>query len=191
MTELLSPAAYARHAGISRQAVSKGMKSGTIPHTPEGLIDPVAADAARDSASPSARRPARQAGAASSDTVITHPAAGAGDSVNEPLLAPAVHSPLAVARTAQAASKAQLDQLKLRKAMGELVDRQEIEAELTSTFRELRDRMLGLPALVKGPLVSMQEEAVIASYLTEQIRSVLDDLATRAAERLTNAGLGV
>lgn len=46
----MSPADYARHAGISRQAVAKAMDAGKIPFRQDGgrkLIDPAAADRAR------------------------------------------------------------------------------------------------------------------------------------------------
>ncbi len=43
--KLLTPAAYARHRGVSRPAVVKALHAGRITLTPEGLIDPIAADA--------------------------------------------------------------------------------------------------------------------------------------------------
>ncbi len=45
--ELLTQAEYARHAGISRQAVSKMVKIGRIPISKDGKIDFAKADAAR------------------------------------------------------------------------------------------------------------------------------------------------
>jgi len=42
--KLLTPAAYARHRGVSRPAVAKALRERRITATAEGLIDPVAAD---------------------------------------------------------------------------------------------------------------------------------------------------
>lgn len=43
--KLMNPSEYARHRGCTRQAVGRALREGRISTTPEGLIDPVAADA--------------------------------------------------------------------------------------------------------------------------------------------------
>lgn len=188
----MTQAQYARHVGISRQAVSAQIKKGQIPVGPDGLINPVAADQARAMLVEPARSALKHKPSADAAPVNTHSGDEAsGDSVNQEDEPENPENTQAMrgaqlsshAKAAHYSIQAQLKKLDLEERMGTLVKAEEVSAILGDVFRELRDQLLALPSRVKGPLVMMNDETVIQAYLTEQLRLMLDHAAQQAADK--------
>lgn len=99
----MTRAEYARHRGVSRQAVSKMVSAGRIPLTPSGKINPAEADFAL--------------GQTQQRAVAREP---------EPPAAAPIESALNKARAQQAAIEAELKRLQLERELGRLVPTEQI-----------------------------------------------------------------
>ncbi|MBI4921868.1 MAG: hypothetical protein HY834_08970 [Devosia nanyangense] len=78
------------------------------------------------------------------------------------------------ARETYQAENARLD-LELR--LDKLADKDRAEQHTIATMRKLRDRLLGLPAMVSDRLASAPDARAIRTILAEELRKALDGLA--------------
>lgn len=152
---LLTPAAYARHRGLSRPAVAKALREGRITATADGLIDPVAADAqwlantrARVSAAPPA--PA--------------PAAGLAD--DEPMTYNEAKRRQAVADMGHA-------ELLLRELRGELVRVDAVRREYAKHLTAFRESLLTLPARLGPVLAAESDQRMVHDALQTELFAIL------------------
>lgn len=152
--------AYADSIGVSKQAVGKLVKKGIIILTANGRVDSEQADAARNNS----KDPAR--------ALVQPDKASAG---------------FTQVRTDRESIKLQLESMKLKQAMGELVSIAEMETAFFNIFRDCRNRLQTLPTDCKGRLVSMTDEREIQIFLSDKIQVILEDISRVAMEKINNA----
>jgi hypothetical protein len=143
---LMTPAAYARHRGCTRQAVREAVKAGRITPTFEGLVDPVAADAqwaarTRPRITPGAGAP---------------PATATGE--NE--------ISYREARRRQAVAAALMAEREQRRQAGELVRVADVALARQRAVAGARDVALGMSARL-APLVAAEADAGACARLIE------------------------
>ena len=77
--------------------------------------------------------------------------------------------------------------LDLDERLGRLVSKDDVEARVSSVFRTMRDRLLGMPAGLSERLAAQPDARAVRALLTAEIRRVLEALATDL-EHLDQAG---
>jgi|SRR5579859_2463709 len=165
MSRLITQAAYARHRGISREAVGKAVKKGWITLI-NGKIDPKRADrdwakntldrvgqpAKRARKAPKARaKPAKQG---SDDDQFTY----------------------TQARTQRERANAKLAELDLKERAGMLINADEARAHTFHNQRALRDLFVGITDRV-APRLILQPEQVVRHVIDEEIQRTLAVIA--------------
>ncbi len=135
-------AAYARHVGISKQAVNKMVKQGKILLTADGGIDFAEADHARRQNGDPARRMSEAS--AQIDGGSGPPKYGKND------LAPSRAAPetgglsFSKARTAREAYQAKIIQLEYERQLGQWLPKREIEDAMVTSGRKIRQGLDGV-----------------------------------------------
>ena len=181
---------YARHRGVSHTAVRKALASGRITASPDGTIDPEAADRHWASATdPSKPRNSvtgvprkRRAPGAPSDPLG---APGLEDGLVPPDGgAPRLVSSYAASRAAREAYLARLAKLEFEERSGKLVDADEVRAQIFGLGRRLRDTLMGLPDRLAPVLAGQADQAVIHQLLTQELMTSLAELSAAPPLRL-------
>lgn len=155
----LSRRAYAKHRGVTENAVRKAIVSGRIELEPDGTIDPVKADLAwakrtdpaqrRQSKTGSSSVPRAEAPAEKIKPVPVSAVEAVRDTLREAGEAPTAGGMNYVtARTANEVIKAQERRLRLGKLKGELVDRVKATTTVFMLARRERDAWVQWPARV-------------------------------------------
>lgn len=145
--------AYARHRGCALAAVQKAIDAGRLK-----------ASVGRDGAG----RP-----------TITNPEVA--DLEWDATTRTPVDTPdLQAARARREQALAELAELKLAQARGELVEAAEVERTIVDTFTRCRTKLLGLPARVKQQIPHLSADDV--ATINALVREALEDLATEGAE---------
>ena len=172
MGKIGSQAEYARHAGISRQAVSKAVASGAIP-TRDGKIDFDLADEVRRGAGNPAREP-------EPDMLPEMPEAVSAAPED------ATYRASRAERERIAAERAALDLAKLK---GELISRQEIADALVTAGRTIRNKLDALPhmadelvAIIAGGGGAGEVRQAIAERVTATEETIAKALAKPGGE---------
>lgn len=163
MAEGMSEREYARHAGLSRNAIAKARLTGKLVHHADGSIDPEASDRRRaETTDPSKQR--------SSDTARAVPdqaMAAVNETLREQGMAGGAGGVTFInARTANEVMKAQERRLNLQKRKGELVDRARAVALVFRLAREERDAWAGWPTRVAA---QMAAELGVATHHMQQV----------------------
>jgi len=177
MTTLISPAAYARKRGVSREAVSKAINNGRIStvagHNGRKMIDPEVADIqwAKNT------DPAQSARANSPKTIVP-PFLRAGDQQG---------SAYWDAHTRREIAAANREELLEKKLAGELVERVKVEDAAFAIGRMLRDAVLGLPTRLAPELAALPDAFEIETKLRNELRKVLEDITSITADDLAKA----
>lgn len=155
---------YARHAGISRQAVHKMVAAGKIPVRSDGQIDFVEADVARDAIADPARRLNDEAPAPPPPA----PAAEGGLTFNK-------------ARTATEAYRARLAEIEYKRAVGALLPREGVERGMFAAGRVIKRQI--------DTLVSMAEEIAAAARDggADQVRALLRQRVREVEQAMSDA----
>ena len=164
MRELVTQAEYARHRGVTKQAVSKAVKAGKI-RLLDGLIDPREADQTwlrRDvqTSAPPVQGPA------------VRPAAPAPEG---PRLTAADYWE---AKAARERAQAALAELELAEREGKLVDAGEMVAGQFEIFRQLRDALMATPERVAAEFPA-ETAALVYEATAREIRQVLEACVAR------------
>jgi len=188
----LSIRGYARHRGVSHTAVRKALGAGRITPSPDGAIDPVAADEQWATATnltkprnsvtgvPKMRRapgaPPKPLGVPGvEDGVASQPDEGG---------APRLVSSYAASRAAREAYLARLAKLDFEERSGKLVDADEVRAQIFGLGRRLRDTLMGIPDRLAPVLAGLTDQAVIHRLLTDEIMTSLAELSSARQPRL-------
>ena len=181
----LSIRGYARHRGVSHTAVRKALGAGRITPSPDGAIDPVAADEQWATATnltkprnsvtgvPKMRRapgaPPKPLGVPGvEDGVASQPDEGG---------APRLVSSYAASRAAREAYLARLAKLDFEERSGKLVDADQVRAQIYGLGRRLRDAFLGMPDRLAPLLVGQADQAIVHRLLTEEVMTCLAELS--------------
>lgn len=170
-------AEYARHAGISKQAVGKAVKRGQIPLRPDGKVDFESADLARSRN----LNPARDLAASDRKSV--------GGDQGDPPASPPEQAGLSFndARTAREAFQAKLSKLEYERKIGELISRQEVADALVTAGRAIRNKLDALPNMA-DELVAIVAAGGGARDVRQAIVERVTALEQSIAETLAKLG---
>lgn len=160
----ISKAAYARHRGVSKPAVTKALKDGRIKELADGTIDVEEADAmwsantkSLNTAMTAASRPASE----------RRPPSGDVPDYND-------------ARARNEAAKAALSELRLGEEQRRLLDRDEVRDAIFTLFRGIRDRLRSIPGRVCQQLIPMTDTREIMRLLQDEFDQALGEVADHA-----------
>ena len=170
----LTQAEYARHRGVSRQAVLKAVRAGRIRLTPEGRIDPAQADALWAANTDPIRGGPRTAGQARGLTLVREePGAGTRTPADIHPMLPS----LATSRAVREAYMARLARLDYEKRTGKLVDADRMRTAIFEVNRATRDRLLVIPDRLAATLAAIDVVAEVRRVLAEEIRVACEELS--------------
>ena len=159
-TKLMTQSEYARHAGISRQGVSKMVMAGTIPvHGERRLIDPAEADLARDAA----RTRVNMANGASNASSLKH----------------------RKARAAREESNAKLAQLEYEIAVKRVLPKASVEMALVEASRVIARQIDGLVSEVDNLEAAYRANGTKGMRL--HIKKCVRDIRQGIADALTES----
>jgi hypothetical protein len=166
------PVDYARHRGVSRQAVHKAIAEGRI-ELVQGRINRELADQEWQANS---ARPADQPGSAGAPAADAARDAAiptrAGDSDRAPRLS------YNEARTAWQWYRARIAQLEYEERAGRLADVEQMKAAAFEEARRLQEKILAMPDRI-APFLAGKPRAECARILRIELRRVLEDAAGR------------
>ena len=151
--QLMSQAEYARHRRVSRQYVSRLAKAGVLVMR-AGKVDVAASDAVLDD------RPEKVSEAATSATVE------AGLQTTS----------YAQAKLADMVFRARLRKLEYETRSGKLIPADEVKVQWFRLARQIRDKLLGLPAKLAPQLAALAEVRQVRELLAVEIEAVLRGL---------------
>ena len=167
----LTQAQYAKAKGVSRQAVHKLVKSGVIPLTEDGLVDPVIADAkALHLLNPGRSK-------ITGSMIQPSPVGGSVDPF-------AVPSSLNAAKLQREHYAGLREKLEYEKLLGGLLERETVEREMFEAARMLRDGVLNVAKRIAPQLAAMNDAGGVEQLLHAELRRVLDNFSRLAAQSL-------
>lgn len=176
MSNLISPAEYARRRGVSREAVSKAIDKGRIStiagNNGRKMIDPEVADI----------QWAKNTDTAQAARANSPKAAAAPPSRDEPQ-----GTAYWLAHTRREIAAANREEILEKKLRGDLVDRARVESAAFGIGRMLRDAVLGLPTQLAPEIVSMTDAFSIEIKLRDALRQVFADFIKLTADDLAKA----
>lgn len=168
--KLLSKNQYAKHRGVSHTAVSKAVKAGRIPTTPDGLIDPESADKEWEkNTDPS--KPL--------NSITGDPKRRKGEEKQGTGAATALPSdvpPIAVSLAAKEAIRTEREKIKLLKERNKLVSVDKVRADSFAVFRLTQEKLLNIPDRLAPVLAATNDSREIHRLLVCEIRLVCEDL---------------
>lgn len=167
----MTQAQYARHRGVSRQAVLKAVRSGRIRADQEGRIDPEAADASwLQNTDPT--KPSNSVGGNPHGAVPRRHRSSGGERMFSPS-APDYHFSRAVRET----YLARLVRLEYERKTGKLIDAEESRRAAYQDNRRVRDLLLALPERLAAQLAACADPVECRRLLTDEIRRVCEELS--------------
>jgi hypothetical protein len=172
---MMTQAEYARYRGVSRQAVSKAVRSGRIVLAEDGMIDPEAADASwRRNTDPS--KP--------SNSVAGNPRGAVPRARHSNPQAPRVTtggpSPgpdYHVSRAVRETYLAKLVRLEYEIKTGKLIDAEESRHAAFQDNRRVRDLLLAIPDRTAAQLAACSDPAECHRLLAAEIRRACEELS--------------
>lgn len=168
--DAISKSAYARHRGCSPANITKHIKAGNIP--PEALTDDgkviwrVADLAMARNADPSRKRDDSRPGIYDDDPEVDDMLAddGSGDSYQ-------------AMRTAKLSKSIQIDEIKIKRLQGELVEVGEVNAAAYEAGQLVQQRLEGFAVRAAPQLVGIETELGVRERLQNLIITELKDIA--------------
>jgi phage terminase Nu1 subunit (DNA packaging protein) len=151
--ELVSQAEYARHRGVSRQYISRLAKAGVLV-VRGGKVDVAASDAVLDD------RPEKISEAATSG----------------PVEAGAQTTTYAQAKLADMLFRARLRKLEYETKSGKLIPTDEVKVVWFKQARQIRDKLLAMPAKLAPQLAALGEVRAVRELLDTEIEAILRGL---------------
>jgi len=151
--QLVSQAEYARHRGVSRQYISRLAKAGVLVMR-GGKVDVAASDAVLDD------RPEKISEAATSG----------------PVEAGAQTTTYAQAKLADMLFRARLRKLEYETKSGKLIPTDEVKAVWFKQARQIRDKLLAVPAKLAPQLAALGEVRAVRELLDTEIEGILKGL---------------
>ncbi len=165
--KLLSKNAYAKRRGVSHTAVNKAVSAGRITTTPEGLIDPEAADKQWEENTD----PSKPLNSVTGDAKHRK----GGDGAQTTAL-PSGVPPISVSMAAKAAITAERERIKLQKEKNRLVSVDKVRADSFAVFRLTQEKLLNIPDRLAPILAATNDSHEIHRLLVAEVRLVCEDL---------------
>lgn len=159
---------YARLIGVSPAYVSRLIHQGKIPTTPEGLVLPSEADAARIVHRDPSRSHLVKSRLADAERAAEAPNTAAYQK----------------ARTEKMQYAAKLAELEFERARGELLDKQETLAAFYALCRQARDRLLQIEVRLPPLLAGKRSKEEIGRIIGAEVRAALEDLSEANLEAI-------
>ncbi len=192
----LTQSEYARHRGITRQAVFIAKKDGRLVIGADGLIDVKASDAKWAAATPGLEggvvRTKKTARARAVPTPPATPAEVASPEVEKPEappapapqdtpavpppLAPASTPTLVDAKTRREMAMAEKAELDLRSRRGELLEVEVVRKAVFDIMRSVRERLFAIPTRLAPELAGANTPAKVRVLLEGALEEALADL---------------
>lgn len=169
-----SQAELARDLGVSRQAVSDLVKRQILSVDADGKID---VDQARQHIAERVR-PSAKTAATAAPRPSTSPAAVSAPPAQDTITS--YH----VAKTLREAAEANIAQLKLKRLLAELVDRETAVQATFTAFRTLRDNLNYLPRRISSQVATLTSARDVQLALEEAIRETLAAFKDRVMPQL-------
>ena len=160
---LMSQADYARHRNVNRSHISRLAKRGILVMRGK-LVDVAASDAVLDDKPVDQVLPDAHAAAQSA-----RPAADAGGPVAQP-------GNFAQARTAEMVFRARLRKLEFETKSGRFLSSDEVKVKWYTVVRQIRDKLLAIPAKLAPQLAALSNPAEIRDLLDGEIIAILKSL---------------
>lgn len=191
---LITQSEYARRRGVAKSAVAKAVKESRI-RLIDGLIDPEVADiqwerntrARADSAKPEAAGVAPGiafVGGGSGRALLPIEAAAINGAAASPGAASApsqAPDPIySVDRARREKFEADMAEIRLSEARGDLVNLAAVRAEIANRVGQLRANLLQIPARLAPLLANESDQARCHSLLDGELRAVLTDIVDPA-----------
>jgi hypothetical protein len=162
---------YARHRGVSHEAVRKALRSGRIRQDAEDGIDPDQADAdwEKNTRSSVVTTPPQPVQVATREATAASAQVGATDSPNTPSYQKA--------RAVKEFYAARLAKLEYEEREGKLVNIDEINVQHFNRARRLRDRLLVIPHRLAARLAAETDVRTVEEMLDTALCEALEDLS--------------
>jgi hypothetical protein len=165
MAQTVTRAALAKMWGVSRGRVDNMVAAGQLPVKANGKIDVEIATAIRQSMAPDRLEQGANAR-------LSKAAERGGpdlDVIEGGKQEPTIYR----ARTAKAVHDARMAEINVKKALGAVVDRDEVKAEAHAAARVLVQRLLAIPARV-APVVAVEiDDRKCRAVIEQEIRQVI------------------
>jgi hypothetical protein len=158
-------AEYARHRGVSREAVRQAVRDGRIALGDDGLIDFAAEDEAWEQNTDTTKP---------RNSVTGEPRPGRRQA--------AATTTLAKHKATHEEWRAKQARLDYRKASGDLVSRREAEQRFEEVARRARQRLEAIPDRLAAMLAAEADPAEVHRLLREEIRVACSELADASDE---------
>jgi len=159
---LMSQADYARHRNVNRSHISRLAKRGILVMRGK-LVDVAASDAVLDD------KPVDQVLPDAHAAAPSRPAADAGGPVAQP-------GNFAQARTAEMVFRARLRKLEFETKSGRFLSSDEVKVKWYTLVRQIRDKLLAIPAKLAPQLAALSDPAEIRDLLDAEIIAILKSL---------------
>jgi hypothetical protein len=157
---------YARHRGVTHQAVMRAIKEGRITKEPDGSIDPVKADEEWSQNTDFSRRPDKARATVKGEA----PPASNGPDYN-------------VSRAVREAYTARLAKLEYEEKTGKLIDAEKVKTTWFNTLRIVRDRILQIPDRMTAILMAETDPLKFKTTLDAELRRILEDASSEIAKQ--------
>ncbi len=171
----MTQAEYARHRGVSRQAVSKAIRAGRIVVAEGGKIDPEAADAGwqrtTDPTKPSNSVVGNPRGAL---PLVRRAASPVPRAVRG---SPAPGPDYQVSRAVRETYLAKLVRLEYEIKTGKLIDAEESKRAAFQDNRRVRDLLLAIPDRTAAQLAACSDPAECHRLLAAEVRRACEELS--------------
>ncbi len=159
---------YAKHRGVSPEAVSKAVKTGRISASSKGKIDPAIADQEWEANTDPSRNPSRAAKATDGEAEAASVSGGL--------------PPYAQSRAIREAYEARLSKLEYEVKTGKLINADEVRVVVFNVGRITRDKLMGLPDRVSSILSGLRDSHEIHKLLSAEIRLICEELSNDATK---------
>lgn len=179
MSDDMSKRQYAKHRGVSRAAIAGALRDGRITAGPDGMIDPVRADAdwLANTRPRVGNPPTTPPGMTPAGKSVTPP---------EPVKPRVELSDVAVAaynesRARREAANAEMAELERDRLRGLLVDADQVRNDAFMAARAVRNTLQAIPARLSALLASEADEKKIYRMLEGAIDDACRALSEKAA----------
>ena len=177
MAKKISANAYAKHRGVSGEAVKKAIQQGRITAAPDKKghyqIDPTIADKEWEANT----RPSKPNQSKKSKKEIEEEQKAIEDDADSFLDQAAGKLSYAQARTMKENYNAKLAKIKFEEQSGLLISAEKVKDDAFKMARAVRNQVLALPDRIAGELASMKDAHAITLKLAKELTACLESLS--------------
>jgi len=176
----MSYRAYARHRGVSPEAVSKAVKTGRITAGPDGKIDPKRADREWEANTDPSKPLNSVSGNPKHRKPSGSPKIPGGDIEAAGGALPGGIPPYLQSRSIREAYLARLSKLEYEEKTGKLVNIDAVRVVGFNAARQARDKLMNMPDRLSPLLAGMDDSHEIHRLLSAEIRLLCEELSNDA-----------